>query len=211
MKHYKSLLIGIFLLALLGILGCANPAKDKPEAEVSAPVETEHAAEPAGVLYSIAEGSRIDFVGSKVTGSHEGGFNQFSGEITLVDNDPASSRLSLTIDLTSLWADGPKLTGHLKSPDFFDVETYGTATFEMTGITGDAGAYTVTGNLDLHGVAKSISFPATINVGEQEITAAAEFSIKRFDFGIVYPGKTDNLIRDEVVIKFDLKATPAAS
>ena len=71
------------------------------------------------------------------------------------------------------------------------------------------GAFTVTGNLDLHGVTKSISFPASISVGEQEITATAEFSINRFDFGIVYPGMTDDLIREEVVISFDLKATPA--
>ena len=209
MKHCKSLVIGICLLGLLGILGCANPAKDKPEAEVSAPVETEQAAEPAGVLYSIAEESRIEFVGSKVTGSHDGGFNQFTGEITLVDNDPLSSRLSLTIDTTSLWADSEKLAGHLKSPDFFDVATFGAATFEMTGISGEAGVFTVTGNLDLHGVTKSISFPANITVGDQEITATAEFSIKRFDFGIVYPGKTDDLIREEVLIRFDLKATPA--
>ena len=37
----------------------------------------------------------------------------------------------------------------------------------------------------------------------------AEFSLMRFDFGIVYPGKKDDLIRDEVVVKFDLVATPA--
>ena len=152
MKHYKSIFLCFCLLALLGMPGCANPAKDKPEAEVSAPVETEHVAEAAGTRYSIGEESVIGFVGSKITGRHEGGFKQFTGEIMLVDNDPASSQLSMSIDTTSLWADSDKLAGHLMSPDFFDVETFGTATFETTGISGEAGGYTVTGNLNLHGI-----------------------------------------------------------
>jgi polyisoprenoid-binding protein YceI len=212
MKHYRSIFLCICLLALLGMPGCTNPAKDKPAAEVSAPVETEHVAEAAGTRYSISEESSIGFVGSKITGKHEGGFKQFSGEIMLIDNDPVSSSITLSIDTTSLWADSDKLAGHLMSPDFFDVETFGAATFETTGVTGisgEAGVYTVTGNLNLHGVTKSISFPANINVGDQEITANAEFSIKRFEFGVVYPGHADDLIRDEVVIMFNLKAVPA--
>ena len=43
----------------------------------------------------------------------------------------------------------------------------------------------------------------------RQVTAQAEFSIMRFDFGIKYAGPADNLIRDEVVIKFDVTAVPA--
>ena len=67
--------------------------------------------------------------------------------------------------------------------------------------------YSVTGTLDLHGVTKNISFPATIEVSDDGVRAQAEFVIKRFDFGIVYPGKADDLIRDEVVIRLDLQAS----
>ena len=56
---------------------------------------------------------------------------------------------------------------------------------------------------------KSISFPATITVEEDRVVAQAEFSIKRFDFGIVYKGRADDLIRDDVVIKLDLVAARA--
>ena len=69
--------------------------------------------------------------------------------------------------------------------------------------------YEVTGNLELHGVTKSITFPATIVVEDGRITAEAEFFIRRTDFGILYPGKPDDLIRDEVVIRLDLIALPA--
>jgi polyisoprenoid-binding protein YceI len=95
------------------------------------------------------------------------------------------------------------------SPDFFDVETYPTTTFNSTSIESATEGFTITGNLELHGVTKSISFPASIGVGEGQVTAEAEFFIKRNDFGIVYPGKPDDLIRDEVVIKLSLVAVPA--
>ncbi len=56
---------------------------------------------------------------------------------------------------------------------------------------------------------KQIKFPATIQVEGDRVTVQAEFFIQRFDFDIVYPGKADDLIRDEVVIKIDLVAVPA--
>jgi polyisoprenoid-binding protein YceI len=58
----------------------------------------------------------------------------------------------------------------------------------------------------LHGVKKTISFLATITVGADAVSGTAEFVINRKDFGIVYPGHTDDLIRDEVVLKLSLKA-----
>lgn len=203
-------LFPIALVTLLALAGCANPAEHAPDAEVGE-AASEQAPAAEGVRYEIAEGSTISFVGAKVTGKHDGGFNEFSGEITLVDGDPAQSSVRLTIDTTSLWSDNDKLTAHLKSPDFFEVETYPTATFTSTAIAATDTGYNVTGNLNLHGVEKSITFPATIEVGEGQVTAKAEFSIKRFDFGIVYPGPQENLIRDEVLINFDLTATPAAA
>ena len=152
----------------------------------------------------------VGFVGSKVTGTHEGGFESFTGTIWLGEGGPASSSIEVVIDTTSLWADKERLTGHLKSADFFDVETFPTATFSSTSIeAAEDGSYTVTGNLDLHGVTKQIAFPASIDIGNDEIRASAEFAVKRFDFGIVYPGKAEDLIRDDVLVKLDLVAAPA--
>ncbi|MCB1055013.1 MAG: YceI family protein, partial [Acidobacteria bacterium] len=95
-----------------------------------------------------------------------------------------------------------------KSADFFDVETYPTATFHSTGVAAGEteGTYSVTGDLTLHGVTKQITFPATIAVTDDEVSAQAEFSINRFDFDIKYPGKPDDLIREEVVIGLDINA-----
>jgi polyisoprenoid-binding protein YceI len=88
------------------------------------------------------------------------------------------------------------------------VSSAGPPTFVSTAI--EAGAkdpkakdatHTVTGNLTLHGVTKSISFPAKITVSGDNATLDSQFFINRKDFGIMYPGKPNDLIRDEVVIK----------
>ena len=208
-EKLRIVLLGSCALALLAGLGCANPAEDKPEATVAAPTESE-AAPAEGLRYVFAEGSTVDWVGSKITGSHDGGFRAFDGEIVLVDGNPALSRVSVVIDTTSMWSDSERLTGHLKSADFFEVETYPTATFTSTSIEPSDEGYEVTGNLELHGVTKSITFPAAIDIEEGRIAVRAEFFIQRFDWGIVYPGKPDDLIRDEVVIRLDLAALPAA-
>lgn len=200
-------------LCLPGMLACANPADNVPAAEVKeateAPAAAEAMEEAGAQTFEVGEGSSVSFIGSKITGSHDGGFHGVDGEITLVDSDPSKSSVRLEIDTTTLWADDDRLSGHLKSPDFFDVEKYPMATFTSTSIVPAEDGYTVTGNLDLHGMQKSITFPAQIEAGPDQVTAKAEFSIMRFDFGIVYPGKPDDLIRDEVVVKFDVVATPA--
>jgi polyisoprenoid-binding protein YceI len=71
---------------------------------------------------------------------------------------------------------------------------------------GTPNAYTITGNLTLHGVTKSISFPATAVLTDKDLKANSEFSINRKDFGIVYPGMPDDLIRDDVLIKLTIEA-----
>lgn len=210
-EHFFLKLLTLALLLM--VVACANPADDKPVAVVSDAAE-EPAAEASGedvIVYTFShEGSAVGFVGSKVTGSHEGGFNNFNGEFHVTDGTVEGSTVKMMIDTTSLWSDDERLTGHLKSPDFFDVEQFPTSSFASTSIVpleGEEGTHTVTGNLELHGVTKQISFPATVTMTEDGFSTQAEFSVKRFDFGIVYPGKADDLIRDEVVVSLDLNGS----
>lgn len=202
----------MILFPILVLAACANPAADAPQAEVSEPVVTDTMASTDDTTTTVAvlpidtEQSSIEFVGSKVTGSHDGGFEQFSGEVELGETI-TDSAVRVVIDTQSLWSDNERLTGHLKSEDFFEVETYPEAVFESTEITESPdGGYELTGNLTLHGVTKQISFPAEITRTDDAVTANAEFAIKRFDFDIVYPGRPDDLIRDDVLVRLDLVA-----
>ncbi|MCI0548231.1 MAG: YceI family protein, partial [Candidatus Rokubacteria bacterium] len=88
-------------------------------------------------------------------------------------------------------------------------ETYPTSKFVATAIKPAAetegASHTITGNLTLHGVTKSITFPATIAVTDTEVTLKSEFSIKKSDFGITFSGP-GGMIYDEVLLKLDVKA-----
>ena len=206
MMTYRNQLFLTTLTAVgLFVAGCSNPADDTDSAKVGEAVKTVEAVAEA-VSYTISSDSTISFVGSKVTGSHSGEFKAFEGTIAVAGgNIVAPSKV--TIQMDSLTADSARLTGHLKSPDFFDAENIPTAEFAVTSVQDTSGGLEMTGNLTLHGVTKSITFKPQVTISDSEVTLKAEFDIMRFDFGIVYKGKVDDLIRDEVVIKLDVKAT----
>jgi polyisoprenoid-binding protein YceI len=201
--------------AILALSGCdTDPGKDKPRAEVSAPVSIEPSAAATAsagrYTHTFSQSdSKIAFVGAKVTTKHDGGFKAFAGTIDLVDGDPTRSSVAVEIDNGSIFTDNDRLTNHLKSGDFFDVQRFPKTRFASTSIRagGESGAtHTVTGNVELHGVTRAIAFPATIRAAADRVEVDSEFAINRKDFGIVYPGKPDDLIEDNVLIKLELHA-----
>ena len=161
-------------------------------------------------VFVFSDSSKIEFTGSKVTGSHDGGFSNFVGKFEVAGDALAPrGRHSVIIDMNSIYTDNEKLTEHLKSEDFFHVEDFPMARFDLDeAVAKGDDLYELSGTLDLHGVAKKITFPATVNVGEAAnlVDFDAEFAINRKDFNIVYPGKPDDLIRDEVVMKLTVSA-----
>src|SRR6266849_7752105 len=170
--------------------GCANPAANKPKASVSDAAPESNSLKPANAetLLISPDNSKVEFVAAKVTRSHNGSFKQFAGTIDLVNNKVESSRVTIDIQTNSVLTDEPDLTKHLQTPDFFDVAKYPRANFTSTKIEPAGGAnYNVTGNFDLHGVKKSIQFPATITAAPDSVSVSAEFSINRQDFKLVYP------------------------
>src|SRR6266550_175501 len=210
MRSYLTVVLTI-LAALT--YGCADPAANKTKATVTNAQSESNTSKPVGAekLVISPENSKVEFVAAKVTRSHNGLFKQFAGTIDFVPNDSGNSHVTIDIDTASVVTDEPDLTAHLKTPDFFDVAKYPKATFVSTKITSNesSGTQTVTGNFDLHGVKKSITFPATIQIAPDSVSANAEFAINRKDFGIVFAGKADDLIRDGVVIKLTLKVPRA--
>jgi polyisoprenoid-binding protein YceI len=198
------------LTGLVLFAGCGNPATNKSQAVTGEAQQAPSALPAVAQTYVITpENSKIEFVGSKVTGSHNGSFQKFSGEVHYT-GDVTTSHVTITMEADSLTTDTPDLTKHLKTADFFDVAKYPQAKFESTAIKtgGDKGAsHTITGNLTLHGATKSVTFPATIAVAPDAITVDSTFAINRKEFGINYAGAADNLIRDDVVMTLKIKAT----
>ena len=201
--------IALLLAPAALFVACENPADATTDAKVTEAVaKTETPA--SGTKYVFTPESEIKFVGSKVTGSHNGGFKTFTGHFTIADDAPAGNDHKVVIDMSSTWSDDEKLTGHLKSADFFNVEKHPESTFDVTSIKKEGDGYQISGNFTLHGVTKNITVPASVSKDGETIRINSKFDINRKDFGIVYPGKPDDLIRDEVVIELDLTAKPEA-
>jgi polyisoprenoid-binding protein YceI len=214
----------VVLPALLMLAACEDPAKDaakatvapaaapKPPAAAQPAVAQPAAATTGGETFALDASSLVGFVGSKVTGKHEGKFEKVSGSVTLAAGKLEGGKVTVEVDLASVKTDQDRLDGHLKSPDFFDVAKYPKATFTSTEIKASeakGASHIVSGELDLHGEKKTISFPAFVTVAADAVSGTAEFSINRKDFKIVYAGKADDLIRDDVVLKLTLKAPRA--
>ena len=194
-------LLFLVLASAVFLAACEDPAANKPKATTANSTTTNSAANvPAtnapttGTALPISpENSKIEFTGSKVTGKHDGGFKQFSGAIDLAGNKPEDSKVSVEIDMTSVFTDAEDLTEHLKTADFFDVAKYPKSTFTSTKIVPDtakgANNYTVTGDFEMHGTKKAITFPATITVNDSAVEVKSEFAVNRKDFGSSMPEK----------------------
>ncbi len=148
------------------------------------------------------DNTKIAFVGKKPDGKHTGGFNKLTGTATVNGDDVTTLKAEVDIDTDSIISDDEKLTGHLKSADFFDVKNNPKATFKITKIEKGDKTYTVTGDLTLLGKTKPVSFPATITAGET-LSLTAEFAVDRTQWGMNY-GK--GKIEDKVDLTIKLTA-----
>jgi polyisoprenoid-binding protein YceI len=147
------------------------------------------------------ENTKVQWVGKKADGKHDGGFKRVAGTATAAGADPTTLKIDVTIGTESLYSDDDKLTAHLKSGDFFDVKKYPKATFTSTKVEKAGDGYKVTGDLTLHGKKKSVSFPAKIAVSEDSLTLNADTQIDRTAFGMTYgQGKVDDKVDLKIAI-----------
>ncbi len=208
----KALFLALLTSMVVALAACESEIDDQPAAVVSeAQAEADDDEGDGEETMEFAmdrERSSIGWVGAKVTGDHVGGFEEWEGAARIRNGE--LSRLEFTVDTRSIFSDNDDLTGHLMSDDFFDVETYPEATFRSTHIeekASDDGTHEVTGNFTIRGVTNGVTFPATIELDDDELSATTEFTIQRFDFGIEFKGMPDDLIRDEVLLKIELFAS----
>lgn len=193
-------------MSLVGCVGDVGEGKEK--AEVSDEVVEEVAKAPSedGLAVDVAQ-SKIGALGAKVSATMDLGFTAFSGTVGMEGEDVSWIRYE--VQTGSVTSPYDRLTEHLKNSDFFDVPNHPTSTFQSTAIRAKAdGAWTheVEGDLQLRGQTKHITFPATIDVAADKVSANTEFTIDRTWFGITYEGKKDDLIQDNVVLTIQLVA-----
>ena len=148
--------------------------------------------------------SSIQWKAEKVLGSHEGEISLKSGELIYEDENLVGG--SFIIDMTSLICTDlsgeykGKLEGHLKSEDFFSVETYATAGLVITNVQKvNSKKHTITADLTIKGITKSITFES--NAEENKFEARIQIDRTQFNVkygsGSFFEGLGDNMIYDE--------------
>jgi polyisoprenoid-binding protein YceI len=199
-------------------------AKDRAVAEVNvAEVIPEVPAQPAAsglpvpalaaanVLPIDPARSSLGAVGAKISAVEPVDIRVFDGRVGL-EADRVTG-VAFAADVASIESTKERLTAHLKKEDFLWVEKYPHATFVSTevkdGSTTAGFTHTITGNLTIRGKTKQVSFPANIEVSAAVVTARSEFVVNRQDFDVRYPGKPDDLVQDNVVLKIAFVAPRA--
>jgi|SRR5690625_1474771 len=123
----------------------------------------------------------------------KGEFKEFDVDFQGDFNDLDNSKVKVTIDASSVNTNNEQRDGHLKSPDFFDIENYPNITFESTSVKKDGDDYVVTGDLTINDVTKEVSFNVEFGgivkepmAGNMVAGVDVEGKINREDFGLTW-------------------------
>jgi polyisoprenoid-binding protein YceI len=150
-----------------------------------------------------------------------GRFTSVSGTIQVAD-DPTASSVEVDIDAASIDTRDDTRDGHLRSPDFLDVETYPKLTFRSAGVTvKGTGSFAVPGELTIHGVTRPVELEVTYEgmnpkdpFGMQRLGFTAETEIDREDFGLTWNQVLETggvMVGKNVKIELEIEAVrPAA-
>jgi polyisoprenoid-binding protein YceI len=143
-----------------------------------------------------------------------GRFGTFSGEI-VTGESPLQSTVTAEIDLASIDTNNEQRDDHIRSADFFEVETYPTMTYRSTGIREDGdGGYLVDGELTLKGVTKPVELQLEIGgfgpdaFGGYRTGFSAQATINRRDFGVSFNAPIETggaVVSDKITINLEIE------
>lgn len=149
-----------------------------------------------------------------VVSNVQGQFMVFSGFIEMDPEAHHVQAIEATVKTWSINTHHSKRDAHLRSPDFFDVDTYPTMTYKLTSYQKTEDHYTAVGNLTLHGVTKEITLVGNmIGIvkdpgGSIRAGFKGEGKINRRDFNVKFGALLDNggmIVSDEILIKIDVE------
>ncbi len=147
---------------------------------------------------------------SKVRGK----FNTFSGQLVTGEN-PLDSSVTATVELSSIDTGNVDRDNHIRSADFFEVETHQLMTYHSTGVRPDGDDFILDGELTMKGITKQV--PLKLELGgfgpdafggvRAGFTATGE--IKRSEFGVDFNAVMETggvVLSDKVTIQLEIEA-----
>lgn len=221
----KKSILNIFMIAGIAVatVGCKN---DNREAQTGEALDVATANMEAVEFKVDPTASVIDWQGKKPTGTHTGTIQIAEG--TFHANDSIVESGTFVIDMASINVtdlegdDKANLEHHLKGTvegkegDFFNINEFPQAKFEVTGISQVNGQSMLQGNLTMKGETKNVEFPVNIDLNGEEIVLTSEtFTIDRTKWNINFKSKSvfdslgDNFINDDIELTIKVVATRA--
>lgn len=203
------------LLLILGLsLTACKKAPKGVDAKTSAATNTAATANANDKMFTITDG-QLQWTGTKVGGQHSGTVKVSGGNVSASNGKISSGTVNIdmsSITVTDLKAgDGKEdLEGHLKNADFFNTGTHPTATFKVTSASGSGSSTSITGDLTIKGITKSITVPANIAMAGDKISVVTpSFKINRTDWDVKYGSgligtAADKIIHDEIGLVLSL-------
>lgn len=160
--------------------------------------------------------SSINWTGKKLTGEHTGSLSFVKGEIVL--NKKKLIGGAFEMDMNSITCtdvqdkkSNARLIDHLKSDDFFAVRTNPVSRLEITKVQQVQGnEYRIIGNLTIKDITHPITFPATVIIEGQLITAKAQLTFDRSKYNIKFGSSSffenlgDEMIYDDIELAVHL-------
>lgn len=212
------ILLSLFFITL-------TACNDAPKGDQAKITDQQQAAEATGQTFTVDTAtSRIRFTGHGVGKNHPGTFRLSSGNVAIANNQITGGNFFINIQSMEIEQQEEmfqnKLKPHLLSGDFFDAGKFGTAKFEITGVTPyqandrdtsivEGANFNISGNFTLKGTTKNITFPARIDLDGNALKAKGNFDIDRRQWQMAYGNdKTlgDKFISETVNIELDLVA-----
>jgi polyisoprenoid-binding protein YceI len=160
--------------------------------------------------------SRLGFVARHAMVTKvRGHFTDFTATAHIDAENPAASSVELNIDVASVSTGSPDRDGHLRSPDFFDVENFPAMTFRSTEVTRDDDEWTITGDLTIKDVTRpvTIEFEETGSAldpfGNTRVGFEGDVTVNRKDWGLNWNAALETggvLVSEKIKLEFDISA-----
>jgi polyisoprenoid-binding protein YceI len=173
---------------------------------------------PAGTWNVDPTHSRVGFVARHMMVTKvRGQFSDYTADVAIGEN-PLDSKVSVAVQMASVDTGNSDRDGHLRTNDFFDVDTYPTMAFESTSIVSDGDDYKLIGDLTVKGVTKSVEFDLEFEGlgadpwGGTRAGFEAKTVIDRTDFGVEFNAALETggvLLGDKVTIELDIQLVKA--
>ena len=147
-----------------------------------------------------------------------GRFTEFSGDIVTAER-PEDSSVTAEISLSSINTGNEQRDEHIRSADFFEVETYPTMSYRSTGVRVEDGDFLVDGSLSLKGVTKNVPLRLELNgfgpdaFGGTRAGFTATAEINRRDFNVNFSAPMQNggaVVSDKITIHLEIEAVLAS-